>query len=108
MWFIFPQLTGLGVSDMAQYYGIASLEETRAYWANDLLRPRLIQCTRLVVDRPNPNPDYIFGHPDNLKFHSCMTLFALAIPNEPTFRLTLQKCFRGRKDDETIELLLVK
>jgi len=74
MWFVFPQLRGLGHSAMAQRYGIASLDEARAYLEHPLLGARLVGCTQLVLDAARP-PGDIFGWPDDLKFRSCMTLF---------------------------------
>ena len=76
MWFVFPQLAGLGRSDTARYYALASLEEARAYLAHPLLGPRLIECTNLVNAVEGRSAHQIFGSPDDLKFHSSMTLFA--------------------------------
>lgn len=78
MWFVFPQLRGLGHSSMASFYGIASLNEARAYLAHPLLGPRLELCTRTVLEIPNDSLHQIFGSPDDMKFQSSMTLFASA------------------------------
>src|SRR5215469_5759059 len=75
MWFIFPQLRGLGHSPTAQFYGIASLDEARAYYAHKLLGQRLLLCTKTVLGSEAPSLHAIFGSPDDLKFASCMTLF---------------------------------
>ena len=104
MWFVFPQLKGLGRSAKAQHYGIASLAEARAYWAHPLLGPRLAQCTGLVLAVDGRSVHEIFGSPDDLKFRSCMTLFAQAT-GEPVFTRALQKYFGGEADPRTIELL---
>jgi uncharacterized protein (DUF1810 family) len=78
IWFIFPQLAGLGRSPTARFYGITSLEEARAYLAHPVLGPRLDQCTRIVLESESPSLHAIFGSPDDLKLRSCMTLFSLA------------------------------
>jgi len=105
MWFIFPQMVGLGHSHMAQRYALHSLAEARRYAQHAVLGERLRRCTRLVCEVQNRDLSEIFGYPDDLKFHSSMTLFALAIPEEPMFQSALEKYFAGRKDAKTIELL---
>jgi uncharacterized protein (DUF1810 family) len=105
MWFIFPQLSGLGHSHMAQRFALRSLEEARKYLAHPVLGERLRQCTRLVVNLEGRGVSEIFGYPDDMKFHSSMTLFALAAPEEPLFEAALKKYFAGQKDGKTIELL---
>ena len=104
MWFVFPQLKGLGRSATAQHYGIASRAEAQAYWAHPLLGPRLRECTELVLAVDGSSAQEIFGPPDDLKFRSCMTLFAQAT-GEPVFTRALEKYFRGEADPRTIELL---
>lgn len=84
MWFIFPQLAGLGISPMARRYGISSLEEARAYLQHPVLGPRLTDCTRAALDS-GENVGTIFPYPDDLKFHSCMTLFAVASEGREPF-----------------------
>jgi uncharacterized protein (DUF1810 family) len=105
MWFVFPQVAGLGNSAMAVRYAISSLEEARAYLAHPVLGPRLRDCTRLVLDVQGRSVDAIFGHPDNRKFHSAMTLFARAAPDERVFADALAKYFGGQLDFGTIERL---
>jgi uncharacterized protein (DUF1810 family) len=78
MWFVFPQLRGLGHSSKAEYYGISSLAEARAYLAQPVLGPRLDLCARTVLEIEAPSLNAIFGSPDDMKFRSCATLFALA------------------------------
>ena len=103
MWFVFPQIAGLGHSDMARRYAIASLDEARAYVAHEILGPRLIECAALVVAVEGRSIGEIFGAPDDLKFHSSMTLFAHAAPQEPMFHEALKKYFGGAEDRATVE-----
>jgi uncharacterized protein (DUF1810 family) len=102
MWFVFPQIKGLGHSETARRYAIHSLAEARAYLAHPVLGPRLRECTRLVVAANKPTVADIFGYPDDLKFRSSMTLFAHAT-NEPVFREALEKYFAGEEDAETVK-----
>jgi len=104
MWFVFPQLKGLGRSATAQHYGIASKAEAQAYWAHPVLGPRLAQCTELALAVEGRSAHEIFGPPDDLKFRSCMTLFAQAT-GEPVFARALDKYFDGQPDPGTLELL---
>jgi uncharacterized protein (DUF1810 family) len=105
MWFVFPQIAGLGHSAMAQRYAIASLAEARAYLQHPVLGPRLTQCTGLVTRVQGRSIHQILGSPDDLKFHSSMTLFALAEPGEMVFREALEKYFDGVPDARTVEAL---
>jgi len=105
MWFVFPQIAGLGRSVMADYYAIANLDEARAYLAHPLLGPRLKTCTELVLAATGKSAHDIFGSPDDLKFSSSMTLFDVAAPNEKLFRSALEKYFGGEEDSATLELL---
>jgi len=104
MWFVFPQLKGLGASSMAQRFGIGSTAEAQAYWAHPLLGPRLAQCTELVLAVEGRSAQQIFGSPDDLKFRSCMTLFAQAT-GAALFGRALDGFFGGQADPRTIELL---
>jgi uncharacterized protein (DUF1810 family) len=105
MWFVFPQIAGLGHSAMAAAYAIGSLDEARAYLRHPVLEAGLVECTGLV-NRVAGRPIHeILGTPDDLKFRSSMTLFALAEPNEPAFRAALDKYFDGKPDPLTLELL---
>jgi uncharacterized protein (DUF1810 family) len=101
MWFVFPQIAGLGHSAMAQRYAIASLAEAKAYAAHPVLGARLRECTSLVLAHRDKSVHDIFGSPDDFKFHSCVTLFAAAAPKEPVFRNALDQCFSGRGDPHT-------
>ncbi len=103
MWFIFPQIAGLGYSFMAQKYAIGSLEEARAYLAHPVLGARLRECTALVIRIEGKAIGDILGYPDDLKFRSSMTLFArAAAPDEPEFAEALAKYFAGEADAATL------
>lgn len=105
IWYVFPQLRGLGYSRMSEYYGIDGLGEARAYVKEPTLRARLLQVTKTLLDLPGNDPTVVMGYPDDLKLRSCMTLFCLAAPGEPAFRQVLDKYFGGEKDPRTLELL---
>lgn len=105
IWFVFPQLMGLGRSSMAEYYGVGSLDEARAYLAHPVLGSRLRECTELVIRIEGRTIDEIFGFPDNLKFRSSMTLFAKATEENAIFNGALEKYFSGEPDARTMELL---
>jgi uncharacterized protein (DUF1810 family) len=105
IWFVFPQLRGLGRSPTAMRFGIASLDEARAYLAHSVLGPRLRECTRLVADIDGRSVEKIFGWPDNLKVRSSMTLFARATDDNADFRAVLDKFYGGQEDPATLEVL---
>jgi uncharacterized protein (DUF1810 family) len=106
IWFVFPLLRGLGHSSMATFYGIGSLHEARAYLAHPLLGPRLELCTRTVLDLENGSLHQIFGSPDDMKFQSSMTLFALAAADPASlFYKTLDRWCGGTLDAQTLRLL---
>ena len=105
MWFVFPQIAGLGRSAMAQRYALASLAEAQAYQAHPVLGPRLVQCAGLVNAVPGRRVTAILGAPDDAKFHSCMTLFARAAPLEPVFQTALSRFFNGTPDPLTMARL---
>ncbi len=106
MWFIFPQLRGLGRSSMAEFYGIGSLDEARTYLADPVLGPRLVLCTQTVLGVRDRNLRAIFGSPDDMKFRSSMTLFAQAVEAEESpFALALQRYCDGRMDEKTLARL---
>jgi uncharacterized protein (DUF1810 family) len=108
MWFIFPQLKGLGFSDTAQYYGIQNGTEAEAFLNHPLLGKRLIEITAALLELQNDNATEIFGSPDNLKLKSSMTLFASLNPTSPVFHNVLEKFFDGQLDKRTLELLATK
>jgi uncharacterized protein (DUF1810 family) len=105
MWFVFPQIRGLGSSEMAVRYAISSLEEAKAYLAHAVLGPRLRECAEIVVGVDGRTVEEIFGYPDDLKFHSSMTLFAKAEESGGVFREALEKYFGGAMDGGTLERL---
>ena len=105
MWFIFPQLRGLGSSPTAVAFGISSLAEARAYLEHPILGPRIRECTRMVVEVANRSIDEILGYPDDLKFRSSMTLFASVGVDAQIFKDALQKYFAGEPDSLTLERL---
>ena len=105
MWFIFPQLAGLGRSATARHYGIVSLEHARAYLAHPILGPRLLECTALAIAARAPSAMELMGTPDDLKLRSCMSLFAQADPDQPLFAECLAAYFGGKPDPLTLELL---
>ncbi len=103
MWFVFPQLAGLGRSATAQYYAIASLDEARAYLAHPVLRARLRECAEVVAACAAGSAEQIFGGTDALKLRSSMTLFDLAAPDEAVFRAVLDRYYGGTPDAATLE-----
>lgn len=106
MWFVFPQIKGLGHSDMAQRYAIQSLAEAKAYLAHPVLAARLRECCQILLALESPSSALqVFGTPDDLKLRSCMTLFAEASAPGSVFDAVLQKYFGGQKDERTLELL---
>jgi uncharacterized protein (DUF1810 family) len=105
MWFVFPQLRGLGGSSMAVRYGIASLQEARAYLGHDLLGPRLHECAGLVNQVQGRSIGEIFGSPDDRKLRSSMTLFALATDDHQDFTALLDKYYGGQQDPLTLDQL---
>ena len=105
MWYIFPQIKGLGWSQMAEKFAITSLAEAKAYLENPILESRLRQCTQLVLDIEGREINQIFGHPDNLKFRSSMTLFLHATEDNKIFIDALMKYFKGKPDELTLVIL---
>lgn len=105
IWFIFPQMAGLGTSRMSQRFGITSRAEARGYLNHGVLGSRLRECTRLMLAASTHDIRSIMDYPDNLKFQSSMTLFATVAPDEPLFEEALQKFFGGDMDLITLKLL---
>jgi len=101
MWFIFPQVAGLGMSEMSRHYAIASLVEARAYLEHPVLGRRLRECAGIVAATTAGTAGEIFGEVDALKLRSSMTLFHRAAPDEPVFRDVIVRCFGGITDDST-------
>ena len=101
MWFVFPQIAGLGMSEMSRRYAIASLDEARAYLAHPVLGERLRTCAGVVATSDAPSAEHIFGGIDTQKLRSSMTLFARAAPDEPVFQAVLDHYFNGHHDPAT-------
>ena len=105
IWFIFPQIRGLGSSETAQYFAITGRQEATAYATHPVLGPRLRECAALVLQIDNKSVEQIFGYPDNLKFHSSMTLFARTTEDNQVFLDALKKYFSGALDPQTLARL---
>ncbi|MFC3080171.1 DUF1810 domain-containing protein [Phenylobacterium terrae] len=105
IWFVFPQIAGLGSSATSQFYAIRSIEEARAYLAHPVLGPRLKACVEAAMAHAGRSAREIFGSPDDLKFRSSVTLFAAAAPGEPLFRAALEAFFDRAPDPLTLQRL---
>lgn len=108
MWFIFPQISGLGFSDMAEFYAIKDIDEAKEYINNDFLKENLIEISSELLKLNTDNALQVFGYPDNLKLKSCMTLFLIAEPKCIIFQKVLDKFFDGKKDELTLKILNIK
>ena len=105
IWFVLPQLRGLGRSDMAREYGIADRAEAKRYLAHPILGPRLVECVNAVLAHSDRSAVDILGSVDAMKFKSCLTLFAHVAPAEPVFPRALASFYHGEPDKQTLELL---
>lgn len=107
MWYIFPQIAGLGFSSTSKFYAIKSIEEAKAYLQHLVLGKRLKEITKLLLEVETANARIIFGSPDDLKLHSCMTLFKVADEDNPDnlFKKVIEKFFRGKYDLNTLNIL---
>jgi len=105
MWFVFPQIAGLGSSPVAQHFALSGLDEARAYLAHPVLGPRLVEAARALTGLPGSDPIAVLGPVDALKLRSSMTLFAHAADGEPVFAEVLDKYFAGGEDDATLSRL---
>ena len=105
MWYIFPQLKGLGNSNISEFYGIENLDEAKEYYNNKYLRDHLIEISNALLSLDNNDITSIFNYPDNLKLKSSMTLFMLVDPNELVFSKVLDKYYNGEKDINTINII---
>ena len=105
MWFVFPQVEGLGMSPTAQHFGVRGLAEARAYVAHPVLGPRLVEAAGAVVGLRSDDPVEVLGSTDAMKLRSSMTLFAAADPEQPVYRDVLDKFFGGETDDATLARL---
>lgn len=105
IWYIFPQIAGLGFSPTSQYYSIASIKEAEAYMENAYLRAHLLEISEALLTLDSGDPGQVMGHPDDLKLKSSMTLFAEAAPEETVFQAVLDQYFGGGKDQRTLDIL---
>ncbi|MCD7709135.1 MAG: DUF1810 domain-containing protein [Clostridiales bacterium] len=105
IWYIFPQLKGLGMSGMSDYYGLADLKEAQAYMENEILRSHLIEISEALLGLENQDIEDIMGYPDDLKLRSSMTLFQAASPDTEVFKKVLDKYYGGAGDEMTLSIL---
>ena len=105
MWFVFPQVAGLGRTPTSQRYAVADLDEARAYLAHDVLGPRLRECCRALLDLEGVSAEQVLGGTDAMKLRSSMTLFALADPDDPVYADVLERYYGGERDERTVALL---
>ena len=105
IWFIFPQISGLGFSDTTAFYAIRNMEEAAEYLENPVLGNRLIEMTKVLLAIDGKTANQILGSPDDLKVRSCMTLFSLVPNSDPVFQAVLDKFFDGRPDPKTLAIL---
>ena len=105
MWFVFPQVAGLGSSPTARHFAISGPDEARAYLAHPVLGPRLTECAELAAAVPRGGAAEVFGPPDDLKLRSSMTLFAHVAPDDPVFAAVLDRYFDGEPDPQTLDRL---
>jgi uncharacterized protein (DUF1810 family) len=105
MWYIFPQIVGLGWSENSTYYSLSGLKEAELYLRHPVLGSRLVSITDILIKLPTRNAFEIFGSPDDMKLQSCMTLFSLVPGSDPVFGLVLEKFFKGDKDHNTLNIL---
>ncbi len=104
IWYIFPQMIGLGRSSTAVYYSIKSIEEARDYYDNDILRSRLIEISETLLELDNNDPLDVMGYPDHFKLRSCMTLFDYVSDND-VLKKVLDKYYHGKKDQKTLDII---
>lgn len=105
MWYIFPQIAGLGFSSTSIFYGIRDIDEALAYLGHPVLGKRLLAITDVLLTLPEDSATAIFGSPDDVKLKSCMTLFASLPNSQPVFQQVLDKFFDGTKDEKTLSLI---
>lgn len=105
MWYIFPQIQGLGYSETAKFYAIKDVSEAEAYLQHPVLGARLIEISNATLALPSNNATQVFGSPDDLKLKSCMTLFAALNQTNPIFQQVLDKFFGGKKDAQTLQII---
>jgi uncharacterized protein (DUF1810 family) len=108
MWYIFPQIAGLGNSELSKYYSIRDIEEASDYVRHPILGSRLLRICTVLADFENKDVNSIFGFPDNLKLQSCLTLFSMLEISPPIFGYLLEKYFNGQKDEYTFKIIATK
>jgi uncharacterized protein (DUF1810 family) len=107
MWYIFPQIQGLGFTETSKFYAIKNLQEAKEFLNHRVLGPRLILISSVLLDSPLKDAHKIFGSPDDLKLHSSMTLFSEVPDADPVFKKVLEKFFESRKDNKTLKMLSI-
>lgn len=105
MWYIFPQIQGLGFSEISKYYAIQNLDEAEEFLDHPVLGSRLLEISKALLALECDNAAKIFGNPDNLKLKSCMTLFSSLKETSPVFQHVLEKFFKGSRDNQTLRLI---
>jgi len=105
MWFIFPQIDGLGHSSTAKYYSLKTIKEAKEYLTHPVLGKRLLECSKIILEIENKTADDIFGYPDNAKLKSSMTLLNFVSPEHKEFAEVLKKYFSGKQDEQTLSIL---
>lgn len=105
MWYIFPQIHGLGFSRISEFYSIKNIQEAKEYMADPVLGAHLTEISRVLLDLESSDPHQIFGSPDDMKLLSCMTLFEKAAPDNKVFPQVIDKFYGGRRDQKTLEIL---
>ena len=105
MWYIFPQITGLGLSSTSNYYAIADIDEAKEYMRNPVLKTHMLEICEALLQLNNKDANKIFGYPDNLKLKSSMTLFEAVTPEYEVFKAVLEQYFQGERDEKTINII---
>ena len=105
MWYVFPQIQGLGLSEMARFYALKDAREAAAYLAHPVLGPRLLEISTALLGLATGNATTVMGSPDDLKLRSCMTLFAALPGTPPVFQQVLDKFYQGARDEKTLRIL---
>ena len=105
IWYIFPQIKGLGMSNISMYYSVDGLDEAKEYLNNDYLKNNLLEITKALLELDNNNPTEVLGYPDDLKVKSCMTLFHYAEPSIDLFKEVIDKYYKGEFDANTINII---
>ena len=105
IWYIFPQIAGMGYSSTSKYYAIEDFDEAVAYWNDPVLRERLLEISEALLELKSNDAEDVMGWPDDMKLRSCMTLFAQVVPEEETFRKVMEKFYDGEPDGKTLEIL---